>query len=321
MASLRLPILFYSILVDATQAACSCAYAKRLLLVWSAIGSETEARLVSRRAHFRYLCLMIIIEPLPLSLSYLPRLASPRLVSLSCALCLVPAHHTVPASFILLAFTCLHHPRSHSYYCRCASLLSLTYAAAQPLTNNQAYSHRKPLLDATLLLLLLLLTRRLSLPTPHDRSHLLEIVCSRASFAFSLYLSRTPWCAACGSSRLASTNHARRTSVLLPSPPTNRLLHTANTNMSIPQTKPNKQRSEMALGGLHHDDPAATTERAPGERQKPLSDERDISLSTGYAPRKHRNAVPRSLEHVLFSLACSPAPLSLVRLLRCLLPP
>ena len=203
MASLRLPILFYSILVDATQAACSCAYAKRLLLVWSAIVSETEARLVSRRAHFRYLCLMIIIEPLPLSLSYLPRLASPRLVSLSCALCLVPAHHTVPASFILLAFTCLHHPRSHSYYCRCASLLSLTYAAAQPLTNNQAYSHRKPLLDATLLLLLLLLTRRLSLPTPHDRSHLLEIVCSRASFAFSLYLSRTPWCAPCGSSRLA----------------------------------------------------------------------------------------------------------------------
>lgn len=244
-----------------------------------------------------------------------PRLASPRLA----LLCLVP-RACPPYRTCLIYSSRVHLPASSSFAFLLLSLC-LSLSLSLILTNNQAYSHRKPLLDATLLLLLLLLTRRLSLPTPHDRSHLLEIVCSRASFAFSLYLSRTPWCAACGSSRLASTNHARRTSVLLPSPPTNRLLHTANTNMSIPQTKPNKQRSEMALGGLHHDDPAATTERAPGERQKPLSDERDISLSTGYAPRKHRNAVPRSLEHVLFSLACSPAPLSLVRLLRCLLPP
>jgi len=123
-----------------------------------------------------------------------PRLASPRLA----LLCLVP-RACPPYRTCLIYSSRVHLPASSSFAFLLLSLC-LSLSLSLILTNNQAYSHRKPLLDATLLLLL---TRRLSLPTPHDRSHLLEIVCSRASFAFSLYLSRTPWCAPCGSSRLA----------------------------------------------------------------------------------------------------------------------
>lgn len=135
MASLRLPILFYSILVDATQAACSCAYAKRLLLVWSAIGSETEARLVSRRAHFRYLCLMIIIEPLPLSLSYLPRLASPRLA----LLCLVP-RACPPYRTCLIYSSRVHLPASSSF---AFLLLSLCLSSLSHIRRS-ATTHQQP---------------------------------------------------------------------------------------------------------------------------------------------------------------------------------
>ena len=135
MASLRLPILFYSILVDATQAACSCAYAKRLLLVWSAIVSETEARLVSRRAHFRYLCLMIIIEPLPLSLSYLPRLASPRLA----LLCLVP-RACPPYRTCLIYSSRVHLPASSSF---AFLLLSLCLSSLSHIRRS-ATTHQQP---------------------------------------------------------------------------------------------------------------------------------------------------------------------------------